>query len=75
MVNQEKEKMLEILGVADLIASETHRPVELRHMVKSVPNIPNPTVYSWVDRAVGHGLMEKSRSESGYKAVSITLKG
>lgn len=75
MDDLERKNMLELLGTVDLITSETHRPAELRQIVKSIPNRPSPTVYGWVDRAVGHGLMAKSISESGYKAASITLKG
>ena len=67
--------MLELLGVVDLITTETHKPAELRQIVRSIPRTPSPTVYSQVDRAVDYGLMAKSRSEGGYKAVTITLSG
>ena len=75
MKDQERQIMHELLGTVDLITSETHKPAELRQIVKSIPNTPPPTVYAWVDRAVGYGLMQKSVAEGGYKAVAITLKG
>jgi len=75
MDNSEREKMLEVLRVIDFISSETHKPAELRQIVKSVPNMPSPTVYARVDRGVDYGLLTKGKGENGFLGASVTLKG
>lgn len=74
MKQEEERKMLDLLAAVDLMTSESHKPAPLRKLVK-VMEMPDPTVYSYVDRAVRYGLVSKAQDEGGYRAVTITLKG
>lgn len=75
MYKEEREKMLDVLAAADTLSSESKRPASLRKIVNLMDDTPNPTVYSWVGRAVEQGLLTRAKDEDGYQAVAITLKG
>lgn len=75
MRKEEKAKMMDVLVAVDTITAREKKPAKIVDLIDLLEDMPAPTVYSRVDRAVKHGLLNKMKDGANYKATTLTLRG